>query len=242
MVQFLKSKVPPQAEAIAEYLSKSRSSGPDCSTHFFCNESAVAIMELLGNKQQADFFRDHMEELNAGTCWADTGYRNISHFFNPLTRKGLWNFPSAAVSLSRFIRQAIKFSHKANIGKAMFYTGAAAHLIQDMCVPHHSCSLLFDGHKEFEHWVMTKIQDYPLIPEKFNIEGAENPTSIFFKNAVISQGFLNHVNLKASEADFRHAADILLPLSQVSTVKMLFWIVNKMGWVDEAAENNAMAL
>ena len=161
MVQFLKSKVPHQAEVIAEYLGKSRNSGPDCRTHFFCNESALAIMEFLGNHQEAHFIKSHLEHLNAGTCWADTGYRNISHFFNPTTRKGLWNFPSAAVTLSKFVRQAIKFSHKANMSKALFYTGAAAHLIQDMCVPHHSCGLLFDGHKEFENWVLTKINHYP---------------------------------------------------------------------------------
>ncbi len=32
----------------------------------------------------------------------------------------------------------------------MFYLGAALHLVQDMCVPHHSLGIIFDGHKEFE--------------------------------------------------------------------------------------------
>lgn len=242
LVPFIRSTVPARIDDLAYYLEKSGESGPDCITHLFCNESALAIMEHCGNSQEADLLRPCLADINEGAVWADGGYRNITHFFNPLTRRGLWNLPSAAASFRQFFRQALKFGQKANLAKAMFYFGAAAHLLQDICVPHHSCNYLFSGHAEYEHWVEANLAEYPLVPGHDRPVAEENFLNLFFKNSLLSCEYIDFVTEKASEEDYRLATAILLPLAQHSTAKMFVWIARNTVWNVKTAGLANMAL
>ncbi|MDR3566007.1 MAG: zinc dependent phospholipase C family protein [Negativicutes bacterium] len=242
MVQFIKAKVPTRIDMLANYIGNSGETSAGCVTHQFCNQSALAIMECGGNKEEAELIRPFLAQINEGIVWADGGYRNITHFFNPLTQKGLWNLPSAAAGFRQFIRQAIKYGQKANLAKAMFYTGAAVHLLQDICVPHHSCNLLFSGHAEYEHWVEGKLDDYPLLPENKRLAVGENFMNMFFKNALLSTEYIDFVAERATEREYKIATAILLPLAQYSTAKMFVWIVKNLVWIPQTAEHNRVAL
>jgi len=44
--------------------------------------------------------------------------------------------------------------------KACFCLGAAAHLVQDLCVPHHSRSIVYGGHQRYETWVEKHVEHY----------------------------------------------------------------------------------
>lgn len=243
VVQFIRSKVPARIDDIADYLGKAGTNS-DCSTHLFCNESALAIMKQRGSREEAALIKPFMARINEGVLWADGGYRNITHFFNPLTRRGLWNLPSAAASFRQAVRQAMKYRQKANVAKAMFYVGAAAHLLQDICVPHHSCNLLFSGHAEYEHWVEANLDDYPLIPDQERPVSDENFMNMFLKNALISSEYADFVTDRAGEKDYRTATGILLPLAQYSTAKLLVWIAKNLLWTSRSstADSSTLAL
>jgi phospholipase C len=231
MLKLIKSKVPARIDDLNDYLGKSRGTGTSCATHQFCNESALAIMEYSGNKEEVDLIRPFLAAINDGALWADRGYRNITHFFNPLTKRGLWNLPSVADSFRESIKRILKYGQKANPERAMFYTGAAAHLLQDMCVPHHSCNLLFSGHAEYEHWVEARLAEYPMIPTDKRPVTGESPMKMFLKNALLSIEYIDLVTERATESNYKIATEILLPLAQHSTAKMLVWIAQKLVWI-----------
>jgi hypothetical protein len=67
-------------------------------THEFCNQQALQILRNDGLTRQADFFSRHLKELNLGVYWADKGWRNANHYFEPLTGRGCGNLrtPSKA--------------------------------------------------------------------------------------------------------------------------------------------------
>lgn len=241
MVQFIKSKIPARLDALADYRGRS-GAGSDCATHLFLNESALAIMEHNGGRDEAALIRPLMAQINEGVLWADGGYRNITHFFNPLTRRGLWNLPSAADSFRQFFRQAMKYGQKANLAKAMFYIGGATHLLQDICVPHHSCNLLLSGHAEYEHWVEANLGEYPLIPGPETPVPDENLLNMFLKNALRSCEYSDLVTDKAGEDEYRKATGILLPLAQYSTAKMFVWIARNLVWTSSASDRTSIAL
>jgi phospholipase C len=154
----------------------------------------------------------------------------------------LWNLPSAADNLKRFLKQAIKYGQKANLPNSMFYLGAAVHLLQDICVPHHSCNFLFHGHAEYEGWVKAHLNEYPLIPIYEEPLSNENMLDIFLNNAAKSCDYIELVTEKASMQEYRTATQILLPLAQYGSAKMFIWAANNLIWKAKPVCFKSMAL
>jgi phospholipase C len=196
-----------------------------CPTHWFINESALEFLASAGYKHDVDLIFPYLENLQAGVAWADSGYKNISHFFNPETKKGIWGFASAACDFIKYLNKADSNNRKGNMAEAMFYVGAAAHLLQDLCVPHHTCGLLFDGHKEYESWVEQKFTNYQIYTDSIE-DHFKKPFSLLFSNAITSANSI-HLVLQDNETNYDTATRILLPLAQYSTAGLLHWFVNK---------------
>lgn len=121
--------------------------------HEFCNRQAVIILRADGFNSCADFIEQHMEQLNAGVYWADSGWKNVSHYYEPSTGKGLWHFKTALEEFDHYAMTAAGHMRNRQYKRAFFFLGAAVHLVQDLCVPHHARAKLFHGHKEYETWV-----------------------------------------------------------------------------------------
>ncbi|MBC7884005.1 MAG: zinc dependent phospholipase C family protein, partial [Saprospiraceae bacterium] len=122
-------------------------------THEFCNHQAITILRNDGFEIYAQFLTTYKAELNAGVYWADKGWRNVSHYFEPASGKGLWQFATAIETFHSFYQQGIHNIYRRNYRQAVFLLGATAHLMQDLCVPHHARAQIFSGHKEYESWV-----------------------------------------------------------------------------------------
>lgn len=185
-------------------------------THEFCNRQAILILQNDGFTQYADFFLQHAKELNLGVYWADKGWKNVHHYFDPCSGRGLWTSAGAIESFKIYYRMATAAAKQADLNKAAFFLGAAAHLVQDLCVPHHARARLFCGHQHYENWVQRHFAKYAV-----NVRGTYNegrpPYSLLLNNAHTAADFLDWVTNEGDEANFRKVTEHLLALAQRST-------------------------
>lgn len=133
----------------------------NCTVHKFITMQAVMILKNDGYKEEAAYFRTYISSINKGVHWADQDFKSSNHFYNPEKEKGLYG-------RSDLLREAVKYYNKAlslydtgEVQKAMFYLGAASHLIQDATVPHHVNNRLLKSHRSFELWIAGRLMsDY----------------------------------------------------------------------------------
>ena len=198
-----------------------------CITHEFCNRQAVIILSKDGLSSCADFFSLYTDELNAGVIWADQGWKNVNHYFEPDSRKGLWQFSSAIEEFGLYLNQATRNMRRSELRKACFFLGAAAHLLQDLCVPHHSRGKVFDGHKQYETWAREHCSGFAV--DSGGIYRQGQPTNgLLFDNASVSADLLPWVTFEGDETMYKKATAILLPLAQRTTAGLLLRFYNNM--------------
>jgi len=191
-----------------------------CVTHEFCNRQALAILRHEGLKSCSDYFQRYLDKINAGACWADAGWKNVNHYYEPASGKGLWMFANAVEDFNKYYNLAIKWLFQGNYGQAAFFLGAALHLVQDLCVPHHARSLLFHGHKQYEEWVRRNFNAFRA-DNLGNYTTGKPIRSLLHYNAVIAADFLDWVGIDAAENRYRDATAVLLPLAQRTTADTL---------------------
>ena len=188
-------------------------------THEYCNRQAIEILRRDGLSQCANFFMKYLQEINHGVYWADKGWKNAGHYFVPASSKGLWRFCTALEEFDNYFKQAVSRIWFGDFSKAAFYLGAATHMVQDVCVPHHAQAQLFNGHKEYENWVKCNFYKYPANAVKF--VGTEISQENWIKaNAIVAADLLNLVDSKANSESFHCATATLLPMAHYSTSKL----------------------
>ncbi|SHJ48556.1 phospholipase C [Propionispora hippei DSM 15287] len=188
-------------------------------THEFCNRQAVATLKKDGLMGSAVFFESYLAELNAGVYWADGGWKNAGHYFDPVSGRGLWHFSNALAELQSYYNRGLQHFEFGEIAKAVFFLGAAAHLLQDVCVPHHARAKLFCGHREYERWAEQHHHEFAV--EGQGVYDSEHPCRLALHNALVAADLLEWVNETASITDFRSATRVLLPLAQRTTAGLL---------------------
>jgi phospholipase C len=185
-------------------------------THEFCNHQAITILRNDGFELYAQFLTMYVTELNAGVYWADKGWRNVNHYFEPSKGKGLWQFATAIETFQIYYQQGVNSMHHRNYRQAVFLLGAAAHLMQDLCVPHHARGKIFSGHKEYESWVQQQYANYAVEANSMYSEGS-NLASQLLNNAVVAADLFDWVDSDRGTSKYHDATNILLPLAQRST-------------------------
>lgn len=128
-------------------------------THGFINRQALAILRADG-QQGATWLGWYLDSFNQGCDWADGGWRNVGHMYDPQTGTGLKGWPSAPELMQDYWENALRLLAESNLPRAFFYLGAAAHLVQDLCVPHHAAARVFGGHREFEAFARRYYQRF----------------------------------------------------------------------------------
>lgn len=194
-----------------------------CITHKSCNLEALKLIKESGNTEIATILENNLPQLQEGVKWADLEFKNINHFFDPITRKGLWRFSSGVYDFSVYLAKACRYAKKQNIEISFFYLGAAAHLLQDMSVPHHVCGHLFNGHKKFENWVQCHLEEFTC--PKNPIRTIKKPLDLLLHNATIAREFMPLVGESATEENYRYAAKNLLPIAKASSAELFKWFI-----------------
>lgn len=185
-------------------------------THLFCNSQAVQILKKDGKGDYARLINNYLEVINRGVLWADRGWKNFSHYLDPIAGIGLGPWPDARLECESFFIRALSYWRQGNKRKSLFFLGAAVHLVQDLCVPHHARGIAFCGHKEYERWAQENYIDFSVYSEgKYN--HASNPREWVAVNARIARFYFPYVSNVSSETSYRMATGVLLPLSQRST-------------------------
>jgi Zinc dependent phospholipase C. len=200
-------------------------------THIHCLEEAYRVLKSDGKADAAIFFHTHHTELTKGLYWADRGWKNVNHFYSHPDKKGIIGWPDASAECQYYFNRTCTFFPN-NTEKAMFFLGAALHLIQDMCVPHHSLGILFDGHKEFETWAAQNC-------DKFSATSGlylpfSHPAQWIDYNAGISGPLYSWVSKdkECSEDSYKKAAEILIPLTISTSVGFLDFAFNQLKTYD----------
>lgn len=189
------------------------------STHSFCNNQGIIILQNDGYEHAARLFNRFINELNKGVTWADKGCRSTTHHYNPETGRGFWLFPSSVQKCDLYYNRSIEFWRMGKQDRAIFLIGAAVHLVQDACVPHHSMCRMYNGHMQFENWVENHKNDYKVHSGGLYDRG-QTPLEWIAANARVSGKHYTLIH-KPDSKNFDQVASILLPLSQQTTAGFL---------------------
>jgi len=188
-------------------------------THYRCLEKSYELLSLDGNEEISRLFSPYHRWLKKGLLWADQGWKNAGHFYcRPDHQESLW--PNAAAECQLYFNKAVDL-YACNKAKSMFYLGAALHIVQDMCVPHHAVGAVFDGHREFEKWAGNNWQHYA--PRTGSYLPFTHPAQWIAHNARLSAPLYTLVSLEAGadEVSFAAAAAVLIPLTVATTAGFL---------------------
>lgn len=158
-------------------------------THHFCNSQAIAILRRDGLRSESFLMQSYLEALNQGSSWCDQGFKNISHYYNHQENTGLWHGPDAPTECQVYFDQSLKYWRKGQREKALFYLGAASHILQDLCVPHHAGGVVLSGHKYFEDWARAHYEEFGMATSGIYGLG-DTPSDWVRENARISAVFL----------------------------------------------------
>ena len=194
-------------------------------THIFVNNQALKILFADGYVSQAQILSTYQMKLNEGVVEIDKGMGKASHHYNPLTRTGLLKWPTAYNKCCEYTQKARTYWLKAQYEYGAFLLGAAAHLVQDVCVPHHTTCKVFGGHVKYEKWANRHKADYAV--EKGGIyDLGSTPGEWIHSNALISMPYLKMVTANNPETNYDLASEILLKRAQRSTAGFLLFFLN----------------
>lgn len=185
-------------------------------THGFCNVQGMQILAQDCVIPRNDFFAKYKKEIVHGGYWADSQWKNIDHYLEPETGRGIWPFGNALDQFRQYFAFAFKEVRRGDCGKAAFYLGAASHLVQDMCVPHHARGRMFNGHQEFEAWAGRHFEEYSVRGGGLYTKN-DRVVDFICENARIAATLLDAVDTDKGCVDYTGVAAILLPLAQQST-------------------------
>ncbi len=199
-------------------------------THVHCLDQAYIALENDGKKNVATLFKAHHSTLKKGLFWADRGWKNVNHFYSQPGKQGIIRWPGATTECQYYFNKAFA-SFPKNVNKGMFFLGAALHLVQDMCVPHHSLGIVFDGHKEFETWATRNWHKFPV--ESGMYLPFAHPAQWIDNNACVSGPLYPLVSLDGgcTEASYEKAAKILIPLTIATTAGFLDFVSTRLNGV-----------
>lgn len=128
-----------------------------CTVHKYINMKAIEILKNEANIEQYKFFRDNIKPLNLGVTWADQDLKSSNHFFHHDKGKGLYGFSDALSECEKYYNKSMVLLKNGEKDKAVFYFGAACHLVQDVTVPHHVSNRLLKSHRKFELWIIARL-------------------------------------------------------------------------------------
>lgn len=125
----------------------------DCEVHKFNNYHGLKLLKQYGYENEYEFLKPYLEDINAGSVWADQDFRSIAHFYNPNIERGLFGNNHSLALTKDYYDNALKYWKEGSKDKSMFYLGACVHIIQDLTISQHVKVRLLDEHRQYENYV-----------------------------------------------------------------------------------------
>ena len=193
-----------------------------CTIHRFINLQAIEILKNEGNLEQYALYKSYVKKINEGVTWADQDFKSSNHFYHFSRGKGLYGFSDALSECKKYYNKALAYLDVDDVGKAMFYFGAACHLIQDATVPQHVNNKLLKSHRQFELWIISKfMSDYSFIVEKGILRYSSLEEYIKNNALVANNTYLKYSNIKNRNERYEKIATTILREAQKTTAGMM---------------------
>lgn len=193
-----------------------------CLMHRYINIKSVHILENEGYYEAADFYRDHIRFLNEGATWIDQDFKSINHFYHHEMKKGLYGFSDALTEATKYRDKMMYYARRANLTRALFYTGVICHLSQDMTVPQHINNKLLESHHDYEVWILAHSWDTIDFTVRHGIVRYPRFEMYISENAKQANAIYEEAkNIANQEEAFRFIAERLIALAQRTTAGLL---------------------
>ncbi|MHB9144533.1 MAG: zinc dependent phospholipase C family protein [Symbiobacteriia bacterium] len=197
---------------------------PASPTHDFLFRQAAAILEQDGHVQTAALVRSGLDLLTAGSMWADEGWKNVTHMFDPHLDRGLSGWPNAVEVCESYVDLAALQLRQEHFDQVLFYLGAASHIVQDLAEPHHAGARLLGGHRAFEHWVRSHCHRFAAW-EGGAYQRSRRAADWVISNARQARPWLSQATARSGLSAWEETASVLLPLAQRTTAGFLQWFL-----------------
>jgi len=192
--------------------------------HQFFVSQAVEILRNDGHEKYANLIEFYGSQLNKGVNWADIGWKNITHYFDPDTGKGKLKFANAVDETVLYFNRAARHWREKDYNRAMFYLGAAVHIVQDLCVPQHAANSVSPGHRRYENWAKKRFAQY-MVSSGGSYRRFESPAQFAFENARTASRYRDNVKLRKGSKSFHRATRVVLPMAQMSTAEFFHFFL-----------------
>lgn len=199
-----------------------------CEVHIFINEQAVEILKNDGYSEAYEFYKPNIRYLNEGVVWADQDFKSREHFYNPYTHRGLYGCKSSKQRFEKYYGCALVHWDCGDKDKAMFYLGAAVHLVQDSTIPQHGSIKLLKNHRKYEQWiheVYENIVDYSVYEDGIYYD---SPYDYIVKNSKEAiAAYIKYSMIRNPSEKFFRIANRTFPLAQKTTAGCLMNFYNR---------------
>jgi len=194
----------------------------NCTVHKFINIQAIRIIGNNGHSEIKQFYKKNIDRLNEGVTWADADFKSSNHFYHYKEGKGLYGFSNALVEGKKYYNKAEDCYKKSDLENAVFYLGAAAHLIQDATVPQHINNKLLNRHRGFELWIISKLLSNYEFYEKNEIKRYNGFEEYIKNNAIFASiAFEKYEELEDREERYSKIAPLIIKEAQSTTAGFL---------------------
>ena len=162
----------------------------ECIVHKAINNQSLHILENDRYYDVYELMSSYIDAINDGAVWADQDLKSSNHFYSPTTKRGLYGSSNAKNECESYYNRAINEYILGDKKEAMFYLGAACHLVQDVTIPQHANVRLLDNHRSFENWIIRMHRRF----HKFKV----------YKGGIYLNSISKYIELNSREAIRTH--------------------------------------
>ncbi|MDP4091144.1 MAG: zinc dependent phospholipase C family protein [Bacillota bacterium] len=193
-----------------------------CTVHKYINMKAIDILKAESSYEQYHFFKNHIRPLNLGVSWADQDLKSSNHFFHHERGKGLYGFSDALSECIKYYSKAMSLLDNGEVDKAVFYFGAACHLVQDVTVPHHVSNRLLKSHRKFELWIIARLMSDYSFDAETGIKRYESIEDYIRSNAKMAHETYNEYEaIDNLEERYHRIASVIVKEAQRTTAGLM---------------------
>ena len=198
-----------------------------CIVHKYINIQAIEILKNNGYGDVHSFYKSHIKDLNNGVTWADQDFKSSNHFYHHVKGTGLYGFSNALTEFGKYYNSALKFMEEGDTRQALFYFGAACHLIQDATVPQHVNNKLLKNHRDFELWIISKLMSDYSFPTFNEIIKQDNVEDYIKNNALFAnKTYISYANVVNREEKYNKVSVLIVQRAQKTTAGLMLNFYN----------------
>ena len=199
----------------------------ECKVHICINYYATATIFNENRLRQYNIFNTYVDNINEGAIWADQDFRSSNHFYNPYKKRGLFGRKSAMDLAVEYYSNAVNF-WAVSRDKAMFFLGAAAHIIQDMTVPQHANIKLLDSHHQYEAFVKRKYMHFKSYNEDLEPYFLDSISDyVRFNSRIALKVYNKFKSIQEDEYRFSRTSKCTIPLAIRTTAGLMILYYNE---------------